>query len=132
MFRVHQPNKMKKLLVYSILFLAIVGCKKEEPAKVTLIQPEALAKLVTQKSIQLIDVRTPEEYQQGAIEGAVLINFRDADFLESIVSKVDKEKPVYIYCAAGGRSNRAAHLLIKNGFKEVYDLDGGYSKWSKK
>ncbi|MFY0630195.1 MAG: rhodanese-like domain-containing protein [Flavobacteriaceae bacterium] len=123
---------MKKLLLYSFLFLAVISCKKEEPSKVTLIQPEALAKVMSENSIQLVDVRTPEEYKRGYIEGAVLINFRDSNFLEQMESKLDKDKPVYVYCASGGRSGRASSLLLEKGFKKVFDLEGGYSKWSKK
>ena len=128
---------MKKILLYSFLFLAVVSCKKEESSKVssstvTLIQPEVLAKLMTEKNIQLVDVRTPEEYKRGAIEGAVLINFRDANFLELMKSKLNTEKPVYLYCASGGRSGKASSLLLENGFQNVYDLEGGYSAWSKK
>ncbi len=80
------------------------------------------------KTVQLVDVRTPEEYAAGHIEGARLIDFYDTDFAARI-GKLDKSKPVMVYCAAGGRSASAAEQLNKMGFKKVYDLTGGMRAW---
>ena len=95
-----------------------------------LISQEEFAKILT-KEIQLLDVRTPQEYQQGYIKGAVLINFFDPDFVTKVSTRFDKNKPLYIYCAVGGRSNKAARKLIAVGFDSVYDLKGGFTKWKK-
>jgi len=78
---------------------------------------------------QLIDVRTPGEWANGIIEGAKLIDFQQADFKKNIAA-LDKEKPVYVYCAAGGRSGNAARLMQDMGFKHIYDLQGGMGAWS--
>lgn len=96
-----------------------------------LIQPKDLAELIQKGEIQLVDVRTQGEYNNGAIEGAVLIDFYRNDFLQKVVENFDKKKPIYLYCELGSRSNKAAQLLIQNGFHNVYDLDGGYYKWLK-
>lgn len=48
------------------------------------------------------------------------------------MEKLDKEKPVYIYCRSGGRSGKAAKQLADEGFTEIYDLDGGILEWNKK
>jgi rhodanese-related sulfurtransferase len=77
----------------------------------------------------IVDVRTPEEYQSGHLVNATLINYYDSDFKEQI-SKLDKSKPVYVYCKAGVRSAKAANILRESGFKEVYDLQGGFDAWS--
>lgn len=77
----------------------------------------------------IIDVRTPEEVALGKIPGALEINYFDSDFLEQILA-LEKEKPYYMYCKVGGRSAKAARLMINNGFTKVYNLEGGYSKWS--
>ena len=77
----------------------------------------------------IIDVRTPEEVAMGKIPGALEINYFDSDFLEQILA-LEKEKPYYMYCKVGGRSAKAARLMINNGFTKVYNLDGGYTKWS--
>ena len=76
----------------------------------------------------LVDVRTPEEWKDGVIEGALLIDFHSADFA-STIKNVDASKPVYLYCAAGGRSYKAAQLLGKEGYTHVVELDGGMGAW---
>ena len=77
---------------------------------------------------QLIDVRTPDEYQTGHLPHSTLINFKGEDFREKM-AQLDKNKPVMVYCAAGGRSNAAATLLEELGFAEVYELEGGFTRW---
>ncbi|MCB9293195.1 MAG: rhodanese-like domain-containing protein [Lewinellaceae bacterium] len=82
-------------------------------------------------SRQLLDVRTPKEYQEGHIEGAVNINFYDDDFLQQLEKQLDKDKPVLLYCRSGRRSANAAKQMQELGFKEVYDLKGGFLQWEK-
>ena len=100
----------------------------QETKQHQLISQQEFAKILT-KEIQLLDVRTPQEYKQGYIEGAILINFFDSDFVTKVSSRFDKNKPLYIYCAVGGRSNKAAKKLIADGFDSIYDLKGGFTKW---
>lgn len=78
---------------------------------------------------QLIDVRTPEEYKVERIDNALNINWNGADFV-SQVEKLDKSKPVFVYCKVGGRSAQAAEKLSQMGFTKVYNLDGGIMKWN--
>ncbi|OJV21084.1 MAG: hypothetical protein BGO21_09380 [Dyadobacter sp. 50-39] len=78
---------------------------------------------------QLLDVRTPEEYDEGHLAKAANVDYKSPDFKEKI-AKLDKSKPVYVYCLSGGRSAAAATALHETGFKEVYDMKGGYLKWS--
>lgn len=101
---------------------------QSEGGKITILSPAEFAKQISNQNI--VDVRTPEEYNEGHIEGAVNINLFDEDFL-SKASKLDKNKPVYVYCKSGGRSARASKQLAENGFKNVYDLDGGILNWVK-
>ncbi len=76
----------------------------------------------------LIDVRTPTEFNNGFIKGAKNINIA-ANF-ETAIETLDKNQPVYVYCAAGGRSSRAMKTMHKKGFKAVYNLKGGYGAWT--
>lgn len=82
-------------------------------------------------TVQLVDVRTPDEFQSGHIAGAKLINFQSADFAEKI-AQLDKNRPVMVYCAVGGRSANAAKQCSKMGFSKVYDLKGGITAWKEK
>ena len=77
----------------------------------------------------LIDVRTPEEFADGHIEGATNINYHDDNFLDQI-AQLDKDATVFVYCQAGGRSKKASNLFKESGFKEIYDLKEGYGGWS--
>ena len=76
----------------------------------------------------LIDVRTPEEIQNGTIQKAVNINFFDKNF-EELILKLDKSKPVFIFCQSGGRSGKAFNKMKDLEFREVYELKGGYNGW---
>ena len=76
----------------------------------------------------LVDVRTPEEFAQGALPDAVNISVTDLSFPFEI-AKLNKEKPVMIYCKGGTRSARAAVAMKALGFDEIHELDGGYMAW---
>src|SRR5574343_908407 len=69
----------------------------------------------------LLDVRTPMEFNEGHIENAKNIDISNTNF-ESEVDKLDKEQTVFVYCAIGVRSSKAANILRKKGFKHVFDL----------
>ncbi len=76
----------------------------------------------------LIDVRTPEEYAEGHLEGALNLNWYDESFVQQLEG-IDKDQKVYVYCKRGGRSASAAKLLDSLGYKKVIDLTGGYDAW---
>lgn len=88
-------------------------------------------KALIEKGGILIDVRTPGEVANGAIAGNKNINIGSSDF-EAEISKLDKNSPVLVYCKSGGRSGRAMGIMKGMGFKEVYNLNGGYSRWPNK
>ena len=77
----------------------------------------------------LIDVRTPEEFAAGALPNAINIDYKAADFKDKM-GQLDKTKPVFLYCAKGGRSADAATVCKEIGFSEIYDMEGGYTAWS--
>lgn len=76
----------------------------------------------------LLDVRTADEVKSGYIAGAKNIDWYSPNF-KTEVAKLDKTKPVYVYCAVGGRSSSARDLLLSLGFKEVHQLTGGIGAW---
>lgn len=88
---------------------------------------EAKRRLDSEKNIILIDVRTNEEYETGHITSAVLI---PVDRLEQEAnSKLqNKDTPIFVYCRSGSRSTAAANILVKQGYKNVYNL-GGIINW---
>jgi phage shock protein E len=119
---------MQKLYIF--LLISLFSCTGQTQDILDAKQTEAL--LATDSTIQLIDVRTPTEWAQtGVIEGALRIDFNSPDFQEN-ASKLDRKKTVITYCAAGGRSPRAAALLRKMGFEKVLDYTGGMNDWKAK
>ena len=84
--------------------------------------------ILEQEDVQLVDVRTPEEYEAEHIVNSQNIDFRSPTFEED-VKQLDKTKPVILYCRSGRRSAECAKKLKEAGFEKVYDLEGGISKW---
>ena len=117
---------------YPNIFILIVllsgACDFQSRAQVTKISNQELVDLMENEDLQLVDVRTPEEIEAGMIEGAENIDFRNPEFRNNI-DKLDKNKPIAVYCGAGGRSGKTGALLQELGFKEIYDLTGGFSLW---
>ncbi|MEO1264052.1 MAG: rhodanese-like domain-containing protein, partial [Bacteroidota bacterium] len=86
--------------------------------------------LMEGENVIVLDVRTPPETAKGKIEGAMELDYRSPDFSEK-VGELDKEKTYLIYCRSGGRSSNACKIMAKEGFKKLYNLEGGYTAWSK-
>lgn len=126
---------MKKYILLFIFSSLLItqGCKEKEPAVVKVISPQEVYDAVYGKNedVQLLDVRTEEEYGASHLKDAQNICVTNNDFQEK-VKKLDKNKPVYVYCKKGGRSADAAKILKDMGFKEVYDLEGGITNWEEK
>jgi thioredoxin len=96
--------------------------------KTSLTAIEFSKKLNETPEAQLIDVRTQNEVAGGFIDQAVNIDYNGNDF-EGQISKLDKTKPVFVYCLSGGRSSSAANKMRSDGFTQVYEMDGGIMKW---
>lgn len=113
-----------KTSFYLILFFLIGSFGISQAQTANLSPQEFIAKVKTTKDAQLLDVRTPQEWEAGKIASSKCINYNDAAFKQQI-EKLDKNKPVFVYCAAGGRSSKAAPILQQAGFKYIYNLTGG-------
>lgn len=87
---------------------------------------EAKKALEENKSAQFIDVRTPAEYAGGHAVNAVNLPL---DKLEAELASLDKDKPVYVICQTGRRSQKGSEILQKAGFEEIYNITGGTSEW---
>ncbi len=77
---------------------------------------------------QIVDVRNPEEFAAGHIDGAVNINVNSDGFLEKSKAVLNKADPVYVYCRSGKRSLKAAELLSREGYR-IVNLDNGIIGW---
>jgi len=130
---------MKNLLfiIAFVLSFSFQSCKDETTnteliGKIEVISPQQVYDAVhNNDAIQLVDVRTKEEFMTSHLKGAQNICVTDDDFYEK-VKTLDKNKPVYVYCKMGGRSANAAKKLKKMGFTKVYDMEGGILLWEEK
>ena len=137
---------MKHIFLIALTSLTIISCGQTEPEtietksdkKVAVYDgPQRLERVDEMTFVsfmqenpeaQIVDVRTPDEYNNGYIPNAVNIDFKAADFKNKI-DQLDKTKPVLIYCHSGGRSGKALEMMQDMHFSTVLELDGGYSNY---
>ena len=119
---------MKQRLSLLIFLMSMVSLLAQAQKAQQLDPQNFDKKLKESREPILIDVRTPGEYGQGHLANAALIDIRADDF-KSRVAKLDKSKPVFVYCKAGSRSSSAVSIMKDLGFKEIYELNGGITAW---
>jgi rhodanese-related sulfurtransferase len=113
---------MKKILL--LLLLMACSDKRTESS----LSPEDFnSKYRNTPEAIMLDVRTQEELKEGMIAGAQNIVYDDS--FENKIGNLSKDAPIFVYCAAGVRSEKAARILKDKGFKEVYQLKGGLNAW---
>lgn len=121
------------IFLLSALF-SLVSCtfslKKEVhgEGKVYSVSVEAFADSISKPGVQLVDVRTPQEFEEGNIPGSVNIDVMTGCFGETALEQLDKGYPVAVYCRSGNRSKDAAKVLSMMGYN-VVELDEGYNAW---
>ncbi|MGK4569175.1 thioredoxin domain-containing protein [Flavobacterium sp. 3HN19-14] len=114
------------ILLIAFAFLSCTG----QTTKTQTIPAAAFAeKIKSTPNPQLIDVRSPEEFNSGHIDNAANINWNGDDF-EGKIKALDKSKPVFVYCMSGGRSHAAASKMEALGFTNITELQGGILKWN--
>ena len=135
-------------LLVSTLAIALYSCAGNEPAQEPVteqseitesevvqevsalpspgnISLEEMQELQAMKNVLIVDVRTPQEFNEGAIPNAQLIDVTAPDFKDKI-SELAKDQPIMVYCRSGARSANAMSIMNEMGFNEVYNLEGGY------
>lgn len=120
---------MKNIVLIMTFMSTLFGAKAQENDTIKILTASEFNDAISKKEVQLVDVRTANEFNEGAIEDASNIDFFQQETFNEEFSKLDKEQPVYLYCRSGNRSQQAAKKLEAMGFKEIYDLKGGYMGW---
>jgi rhodanese-related sulfurtransferase len=110
----------RSFLIFSLLCAGLAAAEDLAPAQFN-------SQLQAQHGL-VLDVRTPGEVARGKLAGASVIDFNGPKF-EQKVALIARDKPVFVYCASGGRSGQAASLMTKLGFTKVYNLSGGLGAW---
>ena len=117
---------MKFAVFISCAMLAGALHAVEQPAPIKVEQAEKQLA----GGVQLLDVRTPKEWNEGHLQGAKLVTLSEDGFLDKAKAALDPKKPVLLYCRTGGRSAKAAEQLRDAGVT-VHDLEGGITAWQK-
>lgn len=116
--------------LFLILIVTISSCKGQTSKNIESVSPEIFAKKINETpKAQILDVRTPEEFNSEHIDNATNANWLGDSFVTDI-AKLDKTNPVFIYCKSGARSAKASAKLEELGFKKIYQLEGGLLKWN--
>jgi len=89
---------------------------------------EARPQLEANPDVIILDIRTPQEYNQGHLEGAVNIDFYEKNFAFEL-DKLNKDKQYFVYCRTGNRSSKALRKMVELGFQNVWHMDGGIVDW---
>ena len=118
---------MKNILLL-FFCVSMLACSSQSQTPEQMEAP-AFAKAVTQAGAQILDVRTPSEFNSGHLKNALWADWLNKQQFFDRVQYIDKSKPVYIYCLSGGRSRAAAGWLRSNGYSNVVELTGGINAW---
>jgi thioredoxin 1 len=122
---------MRKLFTIALLAILFNSCgsgQTNSTTKTNLSAIEFAEKLKEMPTAAILDVRTPDEFSKGHLANALNYDWNGNEFDKQIAT-LDKSQPVLVYCLSGGRSSSAATKMRKEGFKTVYELDGGIMKW---
>jgi len=106
------------------------GSQKPEDSRVKHVDPNEAQKLIAEKKVIVLDIRTPKEFKSVHIAGATNIDFLASDF-EARIDNLDTNKTYLVHCASGGRSTHSLPVFQKHHFESLYHLDGGIKAWEK-
>ncbi len=117
---------MKKLFIAISIILVTINIEAQELKNLSVKDFETGIK---NTQAQLLDVRTKTEFDAGHIKNALQADYYNVKEFFERIQYLDKNKPLYVYCQAGGRSSKACEKFVELGFKDVYNLVDGYSLW---
>lgn len=125
---------MKKIypaILASILLVAVIsGCLSsttpQEKVKYVDISVQQGKEMIDRGEVFILDVRTREEYNESHINGSTLIPVQELDIR---FKELPRDKKILVYCRTGGRSVTASEILVKNGFTQIYNMQGGITGW---
>ncbi|MDQ3141815.1 MAG: rhodanese-like domain-containing protein [Bacteroidota bacterium] len=122
---------MNRLILFYLIvqISATYSCAQKSNGDYKNIDQHEFLRLMTQKDVVILDLRTPDEYNNDHIPNSKLVDYSSPNFNIEI-DKLDKSKKYLVYCGAGGRSSKAAALMGSKGFNSIYNLNGGFSSWS--
>ena len=121
-------SRIASVVLAAVLAVGGLAACSGGSSAVTQVTTATASEVLAKPGMSVIDVRTPGEFAQGHIQGAVNIDVEDAAFATNI-GKLPKNKPYFVYCRSGNRSGVATAKMADLGFTEIYDLQGGITQW---
>lgn len=135
---------MRSLVIAIISVISLTACGQNKEKASTAQETDTSKKVVSETisvdeaetkmenpEVLVLDVRTPDEFNQGHIKGAKNINVLDHSFNKK-VAKLSKDQPIVVYCRSGSRSAKAQSIMEDQGFTETYNVRGGIMAWQAK
>lgn len=120
---------MKKLFyIFGIALVMMTACSNGKGY--TSVSVDEFAKVVADNQVQLIDTRTEAEFNEGHIPGAINIDVNESDFEAKVGQKIDKTRPIALYCRGGRRSKIAAERIVALGYDDITELNTGFLSWT--
>lgn len=120
-------NKFIPLIVIMMSAMQSFGCSHSD--NIMSVSAVEFEKAIKADSVQLLDVRSPQEFAEGHIAGAININVQSDDFRQRADKELSKDSTILVYCRSGRRSMDAAETLTELGYK-VVNLKGGIIEWN--
>ncbi len=115
-------------ILFTVMTVFSYSCNNRMSNEIEIVTAEEIQELSEIDEVQLVDVRTPEERRQGFLDNSQNIDYNSPTFALEI-EKLDKSRPVIVYCKSGETSAKCAKKMKEAGFVKIYDLDGGTAKW---
>mgnify|MGYP000666104674 FL=1 len=117
---------------YFFLLFSLLVFSQENTQVYEVLSYDDFKNQISNDNVLLFDVRTMDEFNSGHLKGSINIDFYEEKLFDKFFKKVNKSKPIYIYCRSGNRSKKSSEKLKNLGFVKVFDLEGGYKNWIKK
>jgi len=127
-------SKLQKLIILSLLMMiCFVGNLQAQSSTITRLSPkEFQQKMAASDGFYLLDIRTAFEFSSSRIEDATHVSFLTPIAFSRRTRDLDKDAPIFVYDQTGHRSTMAVNRLRKMGFREIYELEGGFKAWTNK
>lgn len=120
---------MKKLFyILGVALVMMTACSNGKGY--TSVSVDEFAKVIADNQVQLIDTRTEAEFNEGHIPGAINIDVNESDFEAKVGQKIDKTRPIALYCRGGRRSKIAAERIVALGYDDITELNTGFLSWT--
>jgi phage shock protein E len=120
---------VKKLIASFAAIILLAGCSSTGSASTVNMNVSEFSQKITEPEVTILDVRTPEEFASGHIEGAINVDFNSGNFANEI-TRLNPSETYAIYCRSGSRSGQAASIMHKAGFHDVSNRNGGVIDWA--